>query len=516
MSRWPNPILPGFHPDPSIILVGGFYYLVTSTFEYLPGIPVYRSQDLERWTLIGHVATRPLQAGLRGVPTPGGMWAPTIRHRDGVFYLIVTVMLGGRGCVVFTAHDPAGSWSDGIVLPAVDGIDPDLAWDDDGVAHVTFATMGVGIRQVQVDLRSGAALGAVRSLWSGTGMHAPEGPHLYRRGDYWYLMIAEGGTERGHAVSIARGSSPRGPFVSNPANPIITARSTALPVQNVGHADLVELAAGGTAMVLLGVRPVGFTRSFSPLGRETFLTAVEWIDGWPVVTPLELPASSPAESTTFTFTRSKDLGSQGWIAVRQLPSEVASVADGRLRIDGRGSSDRAGLNDPEPAFVGQRQRHREATVTTRVVVPTLGAGGLAVRLTEELWFSISVRRGEGAAVVVSATVSLAGLRHEWRGDVLGDIVELAVSMRLPSASPGAPETGGDRIVLSARGEGDRGGDLDGAQVVFPELDGRYWSFETAESFTGRVVGLFAEGATVDFLDFVYTGRETSEGRGVVL
>ena len=125
-----------------------------------------------------------------------------------------------------------------------------------------------------------------RPLWSGTGLHAPEGPHLYRRGDDWYLLIAEGGTERGHTVAIARGPSPEGPFEGFAANPILTARSTSSAVQNVGHADLVEAPDGGTAMVALGVRPGGFTRSFSPLGRETFLTRVEWVDGWPHVEPI--------------------------------------------------------------------------------------------------------------------------------------------------------------------------------------------------------------------------------------
>lgn len=284
MTARPNPILPGFNPDPSIVAVDGTYFLVTSTFEYLPGLPVYQSTDLIGWERVGHVVTRPEQVGLEHVPSPGGVWAPTIRYRDGVFYLIVTVMLAPRGCVVFTATDPAGPWSDGTPLPAVDGIDPDLAWDDDGVAYVTFARFGAGILQLRVDLGTGDSLEPARVLWSGTGLRMPEGPHLYRRGDDdWYLLIAEGGTERGHVVSIARGTSPRGPFIGAPTNPVLTARSTGNPVQNLGHGDLVETPSGGTAMVHLGVRPLGFAQAFSPLGRETFLTDVAWVDGWPVV-----------------------------------------------------------------------------------------------------------------------------------------------------------------------------------------------------------------------------------------
>jgi len=169
---FPNPLIPGFSPDPSIVLADGVYYLVTSTFEYLPGIPVYRSTDLVTWTHIGNVATRPEQAGVDDVATGGGVWAPTIRYRDGVFYIIVTIAMSPRGCVVFTATDPAGPWSEGITIDGVGGIDPDLAWDDDGTAYVTFSglyTNGeqlgqhLGIQQVRVDLAAGKALEAPRS-----------------------------------------------------------------------------------------------------------------------------------------------------------------------------------------------------------------------------------------------------------------------------------------------------------------------------------------------------------------
>ena len=274
----PNPLISGFNPDPSIVQVDRAYYLVTSTFEYLPGIPVYRSADLVSWAQIGNVATRPEQVQVGDVQTGGGVWAPTIRYRDGVFYVIVTIAMSGRGCVVFTATDPAGPWSDGTTIEGVGGIDPDLAWDDDGTAYVTFSglytndveAMGLhkGIQQVRVDLEAGTARDEPRSLWSGTGLKFPEAPHIYHRGDYWYLMIAEGGTERGHGVSIGRGSSPEGPFEGHPANPVLSARSTSRPIQNTGHADLFDTTDGGTALVLLGVRPLGATQAFSPSGGK--------------------------------------------------------------------------------------------------------------------------------------------------------------------------------------------------------------------------------------------------------
>src|SRR5439155_308373 len=162
-------------------------------FEYLPGIPVYRIADLAGWAHIGNVVTRPGQAGLGDVPTGGGAWGPTMRYRDSVFYVIVTLAMSPRGSVVFTAAHPAGPWRDG--------------------------------------------------------------------------------------VSVARGLSPEGPFEGHPANPVLSARSTARPVQNTGHADLVDTPDGGGALVLLGVRPLGITQSFSPLGRETFTTPVSWEGG---------------------------------------------------------------------------------------------------------------------------------------------------------------------------------------------------------------------------------------------
>ena len=327
----PNPLIPGFNPDPSIVLADGAYYLVTSSFEYLPGIPVYRSTDLVEWTQIGNVATRPEQLQIGDVPTGLGVWAPTIRYREGTFYVIVTIPSSAKGCVVYSATDPAGPWDDGTTIDGVEGIDPDLAWDDDGRAYVTFSGLStsgpdlgkhLGIQQVRVDLTAGTALEEPRSLWAGTGLKFPEAPHIYRHGGHWYLLIAEGGTERGHGVSVARGTSPEGPFESHPANPVLSARSTSRPIQNTGHADLVETHDDGTAMVMLGVRPLGATVAFSPLGRETFLTDVTWVDGWPQPAPVELHPREGVEEQVFDFADAAALDDPGWLAIRRPPTEV--------------------------------------------------------------------------------------------------------------------------------------------------------------------------------------------------
>jgi xylan 1,4-beta-xylosidase len=493
--RFPNPLIPGFSPDPSVVLADGVYYLATSTFEYLPGIPVYRSTDLVTWAHIGNVVTRPEQAEVDKVTTGGGVWAPTIRYRDGVFYVIVTIAMSPRGCVVFTATDPAGPWSDGITIDGVVGIDPDLAWDDDGTAYVTFSglhtsgeQMGqhLGIQQVKVDLTAGKALEPPRSLWSGTGLKFPEAPHLYQRGGSWYLVIAEGGTERGHGVSVARGPSPEGPFEGHPANPVLSARSTSRPIQNTGHGDLVATPDGGTALILLGVRPLGLTQSFSPLGRETFITPVHWDDSWPQPEPVLLAPRGAVEEESFHFTDPSALDRPGWLAVRTTPESVASIARGRLSITGR-----VGLDDPHPQFVGRRQRHLTATVSATVDASG-GAGGLAARYDEDHWISLEAR---GTAVTARAQV--AGLAQSWQATVPAGDVELRMEMTPPPpAGFNTAAMGGDRIRLLAAG------------TLIAELDGRYWTAETCASFTGRVIGLYASEGTVSFAGFRYRGTET--------
>lgn len=490
---FPNPLIGGFHPDPSVVRADGAYYLVNSTFEYLPGIPVYRSADLVTWTQIGNVITRPEQAGLGDVPTAGGVWAPTIRYAGGLFYVIVTIAMSPRGCVVFTAADPAGPWSDGLTLDGVTGIDPDLAWDDDGTAYVTFsglATSGaqagqhLGIQQVRVDLTAGKALEGPRSLWSGTGLKFPEAPHLYHRGDHWYLLIAEGGTERGHAVSVARGPSPAGPFEGHRANPVLSASGTSRPVQNTGHADLVAAPDGGTALVLLGMRPQGHTQAFSPLGRETFITPVSWEDGWPRPEPVRLAARDEITDEAFDLGDPAALADPGWLAVRTTPASVASVASGRLSITGR-----RGLGDPHPQFVGRRQRHLTATVTATADA-SAGAGGLAARYDEDHWFALEAR-----GTVVTAIARLAGLTQTWQATVPAGEVELRLEMAPPPSGFSPEAAGGDRIRLLAGG------------VVLAELDGRYWSAETCTSFAGRVIGLYASEGTVSFARWTYRGGD---------
>ncbi len=488
--RLPQPILPGFNPDPSIVEANGVYYLVTSTFEYLPGIPVYRSTDLSNWEQVGNVITREAQANLSRTPTPGGVWAPTIRHRNGVFYVIVSIMFSGHGCVLYTATDPAGPWSDGVRIPSVDGLDPDLVWSEDGTALVTFASWGKGILQVAVDLQDGSALEEPRQLWSGTGLLTPEGPHIYQRGDWWYLLIAEGGTERGHGVSIARGRSARGPFEGHPENPVLTKRSTDYPIQNVGHADMVDLPDGSSFWVLLGVRPVGFTRAFSPLGRETFTAQVHWENGWPQARLLPPNQAEGPAAFTIDFAQSTELD-HGWISDRRLPATVGrhDPDQGAFVLSGE-------HNDVSLAgapMLGRRITHHKGRVSLGVNV-SRGCGGLLVRCSEVHWIALEATETAGK-INVTARASLAGIQSTWSAELQGENLELHVNFT-PAPARGAnaaPIVGGDRITLLAS--------TDTEHALLTELDGRYWSFETTESFTGRVIGAYARTGEVGLLHY---------------
>lgn len=499
---YPNPLIPGFNPDPSIVRVGDDFYLATSTFEYLPGIPIYHSRDFVTWTRIGHVATRPGQLAVEDVPTAGGAWAPTIRHRDGVFHLVITDAMG-RGMLHFTATDPAGPWSDGDLIRQVDsdesvhGIDPDLAWDGDGTAYITFSGLilggeqvgaHLGIQQVKVDLDGHRALEAPRSLWSGSGSMFPEAPHLYRYDGHWYLMIAEGGTERGHGISIARGDSPEGPFEAAAGNPLVSARSTDRPIQNTGHGDLVIGPAGEWLVVLLGVRPRSMTRAFSALGRETFVTEVRWNGGWPEIEPVQVNAR-PGGEWRDDFDGPEF--ASDWVAVRRLPAEVGSLGErpGWLVLHSDGST----LNDRRPVFVGRRQEH--LTATSRVLVDvSAGVGGLAVRYDER--FHVGVQAGDGS---LRAHVNLGGLEQEWSEPFDGDEVELFLKKRRPADTGGFPATS-DVIVIGAV--------VDGEELVLAEVDGRFLSSEVTESFTGRVTGVFAVRGTVAVDWFAYDGDDS--------
>ncbi|MXS75848.1 hypothetical protein CSIV_09685 [Microbacterium sp. CSI-V] len=462
-----TPVIPGFFPDPSVCRVGEDYFLVNSSFEYAPGIPIHRSRDLRTWTQIGNVLTREVQfpAGVSGASR--GIYAPTIRHRDGTFFVVVTNVERGDEQFVVTATDPAGPWSDPIVFPGLGGIDPDLAWDDDGRCVLTYCALDEGLRpedgalpviaQVRVDLDRGVLLDEPRVIWRGSGLAHPEGPHLYRRGEWWYLLTAEGGTERGHAVCVARSRAIDGPFEAAPANPIFSRRSTGFPVQNTGHADLVEQPDGSWAMVYLGVRPRGFTPGFHVAGRETFLARVAWVDDWPVVHTDDVLLERPDTAFTDDFSTA-DLHPR-WVS-----------PDGPL--PGRHPAGGVAVGPHELAVRVRDLRWRfEARVDSSAAV------ALRVRLDEHHWYAITLQAGtaEVRARIGPLEASIGS------APATGDVVTLLVE------AVDATHDGPDDLRFGVL-------DADGERWI-AALDGRYLSTEVAGGFTGRVLGLRAVGST---------------------
>ncbi|MBD5787373.1 family 43 glycosylhydrolase [Cellulosimicrobium terreum] len=473
------PVLSGFHPDPSVVRVGDTYFLACSSFEYAPGVPIFRSPDLVSWELVGHAFHRPSQLALGAVGPSGGIYAPTLRHHDGRFWLVTTNVNDGPGHLLVTAADPAGPWSDPVRI-AAGGIDPDLVWDEDGTCYVTWSDDG--IVQAELDPVTGALLSAPRTVWHGTGGQHPEGPHLYRVGAQWFLLIAEGGTGHGHAVTVARGPSPSGPFEPCPDNPVLTARGTRSPVQNTGHADLVERPDGSWAAVFLGVRPDGYFPGWHVLGRETFAAEVTWAGGWPRVGRALQPAEVPPVES--------HLGGEhlpaDWVGASVFPDQVLRRSDGAWRLvphrDER-SDDRS--------FVGRRQEHRESSTTARVEA-SAGTGGLEIRIDPFHAVTLEVT-GDVVRVVVrvGAVASVVGETTAWPG------ATLELRTELSTAPQYSRRRGPDEIVALVHGP-------QGA-VELARVDGRYLSTEVAGGFTGRMVGLVCGAGTLTVTGFSYSG-----------
>lgn len=304
MGMVQNPILSGFYPDPSVCgvikradngaVIDADYYLVNSSFAYVPGVPIFHSKDLESWTQLGHVLERREQLELTGAGISEGIYAPTIRFHKGLFYMIST-NVSGKGNFYVTAENPKGPWSEPVYLEDAMGFDPSLYFEGDTCYYVGQRTRegaeyfgDCEIWLQELDLEKKRLTGQVSVLWNGAMKHAiwPEGPHLYHKGEYYYLLIAEGGTEYSHSICVARSKKLTGPYEPCPNNPIFTHRQLGEGAlfQNVGHGDMVETASGNWYIVMLGTRPI---EGCAPLGRETFLAEVQWENDWPVINPGE-------------------------------------------------------------------------------------------------------------------------------------------------------------------------------------------------------------------------------------
>lgn len=285
--KYKNPILPGFHPDPSICRVGDDFYLITSTFEFFPGVPIYHSKNLINWELIGYCLTEETQLSLKNSKPSSGIYAPTLRYRNGMFFMTATNVTRGGNFIVHT-NNICGQWSEPVWVKQ-GGIDPSLFWDDDGKCYFISNGSanredGYGIFLCEIEPFTGEMLTNSYKLTNGCGGRCAEAPHIYKKDGWYYLMLAEGGTEYGHMVTIQRAKNIYGPYEQCRNNPILTHRnSPENPIQATGHADIVEDQNGNWWLLCLGIRPIPKVM-LHPLGRETFLSPLTWNeDGWPTV-----------------------------------------------------------------------------------------------------------------------------------------------------------------------------------------------------------------------------------------
>lgn len=397
-----NPVLPGFHPDPSILRVGRDFYIATSTFEWWPGVRIHHSRDLVHWQHLSYALTRKSQLDMRGNPDSAGIWAPCLSYRDGLFYMVFTNVrskLGGYKDTpnyVVTAPHPSGPWSEPVYLHSR-GFDASMFHDDDGRSwvlsmqwdHRPGQNAFHGILLQEYDHEKRCVTGPVKNIFPGTSLGVVEGPHLYKRDGWYVLLTAEGGTFYEHAVTIARSRSIDGPYELSPHHPLLTAwQKSPAGLQRAGHASLVDTPDGEWYMAHLCGRPLEWRDNppASPpdsydglhcnLGRETALQRIEWTaEGWPRLAhgdnaprtevPAPKLAPAPVEREPVRDDFSATTLSGHWNTLRE-PADASwlslSARPGHLRLVGRCSL----MSTFDQSLVARRQQHFDCEAETVV------------------------------------------------------------------------------------------------------------------------------------------------------
>lgn len=391
-----NPVLPGWYSDPSICTNGEDYFLVTSTFIYYPGVPIFHSKDLVNWKQIGHVLDRPSQlTHFEGQKTSGGIFAPAISYNphNKTYYMITTNV--GAGNFFVKTQDPFGSWSEPIFLPEVVGIDPSFFFDEDGKAYITNndAPDGVAlydghrtIRIHEFDVNTDKIIGQSKMIING-GVNLQtkpiwiEGPHIYKINGKYLLMAAEGGTSDNHSEVIFTSDSPMGDYIPWKGNPILTQRhlnaNRPNPITCAGHADLVQTKEGDWWAVFLACRPI--SDKIENLGRETFLVPVRWTeDGFPYMTKgeelvpmiVKRKGVTRNEETTFgNFEKNDNFDSEQlnleWFTLRAAATDLYSLTDnpGFLSLK---CTQISASEKKTPAFIARRLQHHQFECSTKL------------------------------------------------------------------------------------------------------------------------------------------------------
>jgi alpha-N-arabinofuranosidase len=514
-TQYANPILKGTYPDPAVMRVGKDFYFVSSTFAWFPGLPVFHSTDLVHWNQIGNAIDRPGMLDFKRLGLSRAIFAPTLSHRDGVFYILNTCVDCG-GNFLITAKDPKGPWSDPVWLPAVEGIDPYLFFDDDGSALIVFNGAPPGppdykghraIWAIGYDVEAQKTVGAPKLLLDkGVNPAAkpiwPEGPHILKKDGWYYLVAAEGGTAEGHSQVVLRSKDALGPYVPYANNPILTQRGLPkdrpLPITSAGHATLVDTPDGKWWATFLAVRPYG--DDLYNTGRETFLLPVEWKDGWPVIlengktipyvqTKPNLPATTPTPPPTAgAFTARDEFDGKAlplnWVTMRIPQQRWWRLEGGRLVLTARPETI-GGMT--QPSFWGRRQQHINASASTlmRFRPNKVGdkAGMVAVQNDDHFFFLGLTRDANGRDKVVLE-------RRAGPKDAADGVEVASVPVTL---KPGVPI----QLKITARG-----GLYDFSYALAPGQwktlkageDGTILSTKTAGGFVGALLGVYAHSA----------------------
>ncbi len=405
--KYKNPIIKGFNPDPSICRVGDDFYLVTSTFEFFPGVPIYHSKNLVNWELINYCLTEDSQLPLRGAVVSKGIYAPTIRYYDGVFFMTTTNVSTGGHFIVHT-KDIYGKWSEPAYVDQ-GGIDPSLFWDDDKTCY--FVSNGlddngkIGIYLCKVNPFTGEKYTESTLISNGCGGRYPEAPHIYKINGYYYLMLAEGGTEYGHSETMQRSKNIYGPYERCPHNPFLSHRDTPGPIQATGHADIIEDQNGNWWLVCLAIRPVNDTH-LHHLGRESFLAPLTWDEnGWPVVgnngtIDFEMEGNLPGPevspvSIDFCDSFDKDELNLRWSFVRNPNRELYQLNRNELTL--MGGKDDLSTEGGSPTMIAFRQQEfdMEVAVSLKGDIKNNQRSGLSAFYNSFFHYDIFITRDEG-------------------------------------------------------------------------------------------------------------------------
>lgn len=536
MTTITNPILPGFNPDPSILFANGAYYIATSTFEWFPGVCLYKSYDLKHWSLIAHPLNRVSQLDMKGNPDSGGVYAPCLSEKDGVFYLVYSDVknLSGRfwdvNNYVVTTRDIEGEWSEPVYLNGR-GIDPSLFHHADGSTWLVSMEMSYrdggkpgfpkwnGIIIQQYDPQQQRLTGECRTIYGGSELGITEGPHLYQRDGWFYLLTAEGGTFYNHGVTMARSRNLLGPYETDPIGQMLTSRyDCRLPLQRTGHADLVQTPQGDWFLVHLCGRPLP-SRGRSTMGRETAIQAVYWNEeGWLRLTSGKntprLQVHSPlAERPWPALPVREDFDSPTlplWLQTLRipLPESVCSLQarKGWLRLYGRESLSSRHCQ----SLVARRQTDFAFTAQTRVdFQPTSFqqmAGLVCIYDTTHYLYLYLTRGADGRRVVNLMINDLNRLSQPTEsGTETGHdgpvYLKVEVSFDAAFFFWSADETTWHPV---------------GGYVEFSKLSDEYFKERGIERFTGTFVGLCCqdftgENAYADFDYFEYRAEEQCGG-----